>query len=333
MTTCIRIGVLGCSSFAFKMIVPNLIRLHRQYRVTAISSRSIDRARTFAKSAGIESATVFNDPEALILSGAVDAVYIPLPNSFHAPFSKYALEHGVHVLVEKPLSLNADEVQTLHHLARRSNLVLVENFMFQFHPQIRKIIETISNGDIGEVRHLRSAFTIPRRPDGDVRLSRTLLGGALADVGVYPLKAAQLLFDTELAVTGAISFTPDGSEVDLSGHVGLVASGHGCSVDLTFGMMHAYQCVLEVVGSKGRVLANRIFTAPPDHAAQLIYEVDGEYRTLHVPPANQAESLLKYFHQLCIDQAYYDREMPREFDAQAGHARLVEKVSEAFRQP
>jgi xylose dehydrogenase (NAD/NADP) len=153
-------------------------------QLVAVASRDADRARECAERAGIERA--YGSYEALLDDDSIAAVYIPLPNSLHGEWTRAALDHGKHVLCEKPLTPTAAEAETLFEHARSLRLVLAEAFMYRHHPKTQRVLELVAEGAIGTPSSIRSFFTFRAAdPAADIRYRPELAGGALYDVGCY----------------------------------------------------------------------------------------------------------------------------------------------------
>lgn len=142
-------------------------------------------------------------------------MYVPLPPGLRGPWVDSALRAGKHVLAEKPLTLTAAESAALVSLARRNGLVLLENYMFLRHPLHAEVRRRL--GTIGELRGLTAVFGIPPRPDDDIRYQPALGGGALTDLGGYPVRAAQFFLGPGLDVVGATLRVDPARGVDVSG--------------------------------------------------------------------------------------------------------------------
>jgi predicted dehydrogenase len=144
--------------------------------------------------------TIHNSYEALINDPLVDAVYISLPNHLHCEWTVKALNAGKHVLCEKPFAMNVAEVETMVQAARDNNRILVEAVSSMWHPRMRRLVEHVRNGEIGEIISIDSSFTFPAEIDGNYRNSPAMGGGALYDVGVYPLHAIAALIGDDVKV-------------------------------------------------------------------------------------------------------------------------------------
>ena len=163
--------------------------------VVAVASRDRGRAEEFAREHGIERAV--GSYEALLEDPEVDAVYIPLPNSLHVPWSVRALEAGKHVLCEKPLTRRAAEVEEAFAAAERAGRVLEEAFMWRHHPQTLRLRELLDEGTIGRLRMVKASFSFPLADVSDIRMQAGLDGGSLMDVGCYCVSGARLVAGTE----------------------------------------------------------------------------------------------------------------------------------------
>jgi len=163
--------------------------------VVAVASRDRSRAEAFAREHGIERA--HSSYEALLEDPEVDAIYNPLPNSMHVPWSIRALEAGKHVLCEKPLTRRAAEADEAFASAERAGRVLEEAFMWRHHPQTHRLRELLDEGVIGRLRLVQASFSFPLADAGDIRMQSELDGGALMDVGCYCLSGARLVAGAE----------------------------------------------------------------------------------------------------------------------------------------
>ena len=163
----------------------------KRVTVSAIASRDDAKARAFAREFAI--ARHFGSYQALLADRDTDAVYIPLPNSLHAEWSIAAVRAGKHVLCEKPLSATAAEARAMFDAARRHGVHLVEGFPYRAQPQTRKLRELLEAGVIGEVRLIQAAFGFSLGTGENIRLNPRLAGGALMDVGAYPVSLARMV--------------------------------------------------------------------------------------------------------------------------------------------
>jgi predicted dehydrogenase len=184
--------------------------------VVAVASRDAERGAKFAAQHGIP--RCHSSYEALLADPEVDAVYVPLPNSLHLPWSITALEAGKHVLCEKPLSRRVADVEAAFDVADSAGLVLAEAFMWRHHPQVARLRELLDSGAIGRLRLFRSVFSFPIASQDDIRLSAALDGGSLMDVGCYCVSASRLVAGAEPErVHGEQVLGGDGVDIAFSG--------------------------------------------------------------------------------------------------------------------
>jgi predicted dehydrogenase len=185
----IRWGILGNAKIARDWVIP-AIKLSRNGDVVALASR--DRAKAQQTCARFAIPAVHGDYESLLASPEVDAIYIPLPNTLHVEWTQRAIAAGKHVLCEKPLAMHAGEIDHLIEARDRSGLAVAEAFMVAYHPQWDYVRRTIAEGRIGPLRMVEGAFTYRNLDAGNIRNLRDLGGGALRDIGVYPVVTTRI---------------------------------------------------------------------------------------------------------------------------------------------
>lgn len=186
-----RWGLIGAGWIATKAIAP---AMHAQPNAILQGVASSDAKRAQL----LNPITIYNNYEALIDDPLVDAVYISLPNHLHCEWSVKALNAGKHVLCEKPFALNLSEVEVMIQAARDNNRVLVEAVSAMWHPRMKRLIDYVKAGKIGELVSIDSSFTFPASLEGNYRLSPAMGGGALFDVGIYPLHAISALIGDDM---------------------------------------------------------------------------------------------------------------------------------------
>lgn len=275
-----RIGVLCPSEIAFRRFMPALKKLEkfayvglaaateREFSGTdddGVKASELKKAEEFVTVYG---GKIFKGYESLITSDEIDAVYLPLPPALHYKWGKKVLKNGKHLLMEKPFTTRLAETKELLTLAAEKGLAVHENYMFLYHSQLRKIKELLADGALGEVRLFRMAFGFPKRGEEDFRYKKALGGGALLDCGGYPARLALELLGENTKVVQAQLSQPEGYEVDLFGSA-VLKNDTGLCAQISFGIDNAYQCQLEVWGSKATLIAPRIFTAPADFSPVL----------------------------------------------------------------
>jgi predicted dehydrogenase len=190
----LRWGILSTAKIGIRAVIP-AIQQSCNGEVVAMASRDATKANETAQSLGIPRA--FASYEAMLASPDIDAVYNPLPNSLHKEWTIRAAEHGKHILCEKPFALNAGEVTAMIAAAKQNRVLLMEAFMYRFHPQFARIQDLIATGVIGKLKTIRIAFGFMLNRPNDIRIQKAMGGGALMDVGCYCVNMARLIAGAE----------------------------------------------------------------------------------------------------------------------------------------
>lgn len=290
----IRIGVLGCANIAERFMLP-AINQSDHFILAGISSRSKEKADLFADTFNTEAYYSYDS----LLRSKIDAVYIPLPTGLHYEWIKKALNVGLHVLSEKSLATNLDQVKELNQLAKVKRLALVENFQFRFHKQLKFIHNQIQEGQLGEIKLLRTSFGFPPFNDKDnIRYQKNLGGGALLDAGAYTIKVSQIFLGDGIYVDSASLVKPSNAEVDIWGSAYLKQKEGHLTAQIGFGFDNFYQNTLEIWGTKGKLNANRIFTAGPGIKAKVIIENNHGTQEHYLSEDNHFINMLNHFNRL-----------------------------------
>ncbi len=219
----VRWGVLGVARIATNRVIPSM-QAGELSEVAAIASRDRARAEEAARRFGIASA--YGSYEELLADPSVEAIYNPLPNHLHVPWSIRAAEAGKHVLCEKPVGLNAAEVRDLIAARDRTGVIIGEGFMVKTHPQWLRVVELVRGGRIGELRFAVCSFGFTLAP-GNIRDRREYGGGGLLDIGCYPIFTSRMVFGEEPARVSAALVRDPASGVDtLASAILEYPSGH-----------------------------------------------------------------------------------------------------------
>jgi NDP-hexose-3-ketoreductase len=316
----INIGVLGCANIAQRYVIPSICK-NSLFQLVGIASRSKKKADSVAS---IFNTNAYYSYESL-LDVDLDAIYIPLPNGLHYEWIKKALNKNIHVLVEKSLACNFAEVQELNLIAKTNGLVLLENFQFKFHKQLKFIKDEIDKGKIGEIKLLRSSFGFPPFSDKDnIRYQKALGGGSLLDAGAYTIKIAQIFLGSAIYIEGASLDKPFDKEVDISGSAYIKLKNSYVTAQIAFGFDHFYQNSLEIWGSKGKLTASRIFTAGPGIKATVRIEGSDGYDYLHEFEDDHFHNMLNHFSKLI----HTGNGIDNEYDQNENQARLIGEIFE-----
>lgn len=262
-------GVLGVANIAVRKVVPAMQR-GEWCQIEAIASRDLKRAEQAAKQLGINKA--FGSYEELLADPEIEAVYNPLPNHLHVPWSIKAAEAGKHVLCEKPISLTVSEAISLLKTRDRTGVKIEEAFMVRTHPQWLKTIDLIRAGEIGAVRSFLGYFSYFNLDPKNIRNILDYGGGALMDIGCYLIFTSRLVFGEEpTRVLAVIEQDPDMRTDMLTSAILQFPSGQSaftCSTQVA-----PYQRV-QIIGTKGRIEIEIPFNAPPDKPCR-IFKDDG----------------------------------------------------------
>jgi predicted dehydrogenase len=259
MSTKVKWGVLGVADIATKKVIPAMQK-GGMSEVAAIASRDRTRAAKAAKELGIPKA--FGSYEELLAEPEIEAIYNPLPNHLHVPWTIKAAEAGKHVLCEKPVALTVKEATSLIEVRDRTGVKIQEAFMVRTHPQWLGALEQIRSGKIGRVESVSCYFSYCNLDPNNIRNIADFGGGALMDIGCYLVLSSRVVFDEEpTRVVGLIGRDPDFQTDILTSAILDFPSGHAV---WTCGTQVApYQRVL-AFGNKGRLEIEIPFNAPPD---------------------------------------------------------------------
>jgi predicted dehydrogenase len=275
----VRWGVLGAANIALTKVIP-AIEATAHSRVVAIASRDGAKARAAATSLGIPRA--YGSYEELIADAEVDAIYNPLPNHLHVPWSVRAADAGKHVLCEKPVAMSADEAKSLRAARDRNRVVVAEAFMARCHPQWLEVKRRVDAGTIGELRLVSGHFSYFRRDPNDVRSHVEFGGGALMDIGCYPITFSRWLFGAEpVEVVAQIDRDPD-MKVDRLASA-LLRFPTGQATFASAGQLISYQ-KMSVFGTTGRLEVEIPFNAPADRRCRVFVDDGSQLGGLAATP-------------------------------------------------
>lgn len=276
-TSPIRWGVLGAANIGVKRVIPAILASASE-QLVAVASRNLLRAQE--KFAHLPDVRLYGDYDSLLNDPEIDAIYNPLPNSLHAAWTIKALEAGKHVLCEKPMAVTAEQGQMMVEAAQRNDRLLMEAFMYRFHPQTIWALEQVHNGRIGEVKLVRASFSfnimVPPHPH-NIRLQAALAGGSLMDVGCYPINFCRAVYGhAPLAVAGR-AFAKNDGEVEIATSAALdFGDGRFGLIDSSFALPTRQVC--EIIGDQGSITIPLPFT-PPVIDTEVILDLEGQ--TIH----------------------------------------------------
>ena len=260
----VKWGVLGAARIALNKVIPAMQAGEWSY-VSAIASRDHGKAQRTASDLGI--AKAYASYEELIEDEDIEAIYNPLPNHLHVPWSIRAAEMGKHVLCEKPIGLSVEEALKLIEARDQTGVKIGEAFIVRTHPQWLRAREIARSGEIGELRAIAGAFSYYNRDPKNVRNVPEWGGGALMDIGCYPIVTSRFLFGEEpRRVCGLVELDPEFGVDRLTSAMLDFPSGQSvftCSMQLV-----PYQR-MQIFGTRGRVEIEIPFNAPPDRPCRI----------------------------------------------------------------
>jgi predicted dehydrogenase len=263
----VKWGVLGAASIAVRKVIPGM-QQGEYCDVAAIASRDLSKARSAAASLKIGKA--YGSYEQLLADPEIEAIYNPLPNHLHVPWSIKAMEAGKHVLCEKPIALNAAEARTLLPVRDRAGVKIGEAFMVRTHPQWVRTRELIREGRVGELRAIVGVFSYFNRDAKNVRNKPEWGGGGLMDIGCYPITMSRFMYAAEpLRMSGVLERDPEFGTDRLASAI-LEFSG-GQAVFTCSTQMVPYQR-MQFLGTKGRIEIEIPFNAPPNKATRIFVD-------------------------------------------------------------
>lgn len=230
-------------------------------QVLAIASRDRARGRAAGDELGIP--RVHDSYDALLADPEIEAIYNPLPNHLHIPWTIRAAEQGKHVLCEKPIAMSAAEARSLLDVRARTGVRIGEAFMVRTHPQWIAARELVAAGRIGELRLITGHFSYYRRDPNDIRSRVEWGGGALMDIGCYLIMLSRWLFDAEPhEVIGMLERDPELRVDRLASAMLRFPSGQAT---ITFASQLVPSQRVQLFGTRGRIDIEIPFNAPPDH--------------------------------------------------------------------
>jgi predicted dehydrogenase len=279
----VRWGILSTAKIGVEKVIPGL-KQGSSSKVIAVASREFNKAKRTAEKLDLPKA--YESYEELLADPEIDAIYNPLPNHLHVPWSIKALQAGKHVLCEKPLAMDASEAEQLFKVAEAyPELKVMEAFMYRFHPQWQRAKELVEEGTIGPCRTIQSFFSYYNDNPNDIRNQPELGGGALMDIGCYNISLSRFMLGLEpLWVFGTMGIDPEmGIDRRTSGILdfGVAISTFTCATQVA-----PYQRV-NFFGTEGRLEIEIPFNAPANKRCRLWLERGGKIKQIKVEKGDQ----------------------------------------------
>lgn len=284
MVAKVKYGILSTAKIGVQKVIPAM-QNGKFISVDAIASRNLARANQAADLLGIQKR--YGSYEELLEDNDIDAIYNPLPNHLHVPWTIKALEAGKHVLCEKPIGLNAEEAKLLLETTRKyPQLKVMEAFMYRFHPQWQKVRELVIAGEVGEVKTIHSFFSYYNIAPDNIRNQADIGGGALMDIGCYCISFPRFIFNEEPEqVAGDMDFDPVMKTDRLTSAILKFPKGKSSTFTCSTQLM-PYQRAI-IYGDKGRIEVEIPVNAPPEKAVKIILETKDKNQIFSLGPKDQ----------------------------------------------
>ncbi len=318
----VRWGILSTAKIGTEKVIPAMQR-GEYCEITAIASRNLAAGQAAAAELGIPKA--YGSYEELLADPEIDAIYNPLPNHLHLPWSIKALEAGKHVLCEKPIGLNVAEAQELAEAGQRHpQLKLMEAFMYRHHPQWQTAKQLVADGKIGTLRTIQAFFSFYNEDPDNIRNIAEMGGGGMMDIGCYCISHARFIFGAEpRRVMGLVEYDPRFQTDRLAS--GILDFGDGafssfsCSTQLT-----PYQRV-NIFGTTGRIEIEIPFNAPPDRPCRIWLQDHAGLQEITFDICDQYTIQGDLFSQAILN----DTPAPTPFEDAVANMKVIEAVIES----
>lgn len=320
----LRIGILSTANIGMKKVTPAMQR-GQHTEVVAIASRTQARADAAAKQLGIPAA--HGSYEALLADPNVDAIYNPLPNHGHVPWSIRAIQAGKHVLCEKPIALTSAEAGALIAAAKQHpRIKVMEAFMYRHHPQWIRAKQIVAEGGIGALRTVHSFFSYYNADPANVRNQAEIGGGGLMDIGCYNISLSRFLFAAEPArVVGLVEFDPTFKTDRLAS--GMLDFGAGTATFTCSTQLASYQRV-NIYGTEGRIEIEIPFNAPPDKPCRIWHQRGADVKEIAFPICDQYTLQGDAFALAVLN----DTPVPTPLEDALANMRVLERVLQSARE-
>lgn len=314
----VRWGILSTAKIGTQKVIPAMQR--GQYsEVVALASRDLAKAQAEAASLGIPKA--YGSYEELLADPEIEAIYNPMPNHLHVPWSIKAIEAGKHVLCEKPISLTTAEAESLLAVARQHpQIKVMEAFMYRLHPQWQRAKEIVSSGGIGELRTIQSFFSYFNNDPNNIRNMADIGGGGLMDIGCYNISLSRFIFGREpQRVLGIVEYDPNFNTDRLAS--GILDFGNGTATFTCSTQLSSYQRV-NIFGTEGRIEIEIPFNAPPDRPCRIWHQRGGEIEEIVFDTVDQYTIQGDLFSQAVLN----DTPVPTPLEDGIENMRIIEAI-------
>ena len=316
---------MGCASIAERYMIPAFLE-SQNFNLKYVASRDIRKARYFSKKF---KCLYLNGYEDLIKDKNIKAIYMPLPTGLHYKWAQKALNAGKHLFIEKSLASNLKEARKIINLAKEKNLLIMENYMFEFHSQQRWVKQVIKN-DLQRLHSFNAFFAFPELSKDNFRYNKELGGGSLLDAGGYVIKALKVFFPeykTEY-INSNLYYLKNGVDIAGSANFLLRNNINNISTNLFFGFDHEYRCGIEIWGSGGFLQTNRTFTAPPSFEPNASLIIKNKFKNFTLDQDNHFLKIINHFANLINSGDFNDSYS--NIECQAKLQEIIRKKSVKF---
>lgn len=291
----LRWGILGAARVNERLL-PAIVEASNAELIAIASRRPGAAAETLQKYAPKQQGvTAYDDLNALLDDDRIQAVYLPLSNHEHAEWAIRVMERGKHVLIEKPMALTVADIEAIEAAATKNGVIVMEGFMYRFHPQFDRAQALIRSGIIGDVKFVRASYSFIMRPARMYRLARNvdLGGGAMWDIGPYAIHSLRMCFDNDpIAVTAMAKYAESGADIATSGVIDFGAGKYG-HFDISFECSRRSE--YQVTGSKGALKCHTVWQLPGDIPVISWWTEDGHYWEEKLPASNHFNLEIEHF--------------------------------------
>ncbi len=288
-------GILGAARMT-EVMLPAILEASNAELVAIASRRPQAAAEILQKcKPGQGGVATYTDPVQLLDDDDVDIVYLPMANEEHAEWALRAIEHGKHVLCEKPMALKVDDINAIEAAAKQHNVTVMEGFMYRLHPQHARVWEIINSGEIGDIRTARSCFSFFMMPARTYRISRGIEqgGGAMWDIGCYAIHTCRMFFK-ELPVNVMASYKTIDCGADVT-NTGILDYGDGKYAHFDFSFERARRAEYELIGTKGGIKCHNVWSKPNETPVISWWNEAGQQNEEQLPQANHFRLEIEHF--------------------------------------
>ena len=280
----LRWGLFGAARIA-RALIPAIRASGGSVEIVGVRDPASEHARRFAEEWGIPRIGSYQE----VVEAEIDAVYNPLPNHLHLPWSAAAMRAGKHALTEKPLSMNAHEAQAVAQVAAETGRVSLEAFAYRFQPHVTRVREIVGSGELGDLKFVQGTYGFSLGNPDDFRWLPEMGGGALYDVGCYPVNLIRLLLGEPRSVAAQVRWTPGGVDLGLSAALDYGGSGALASLSCAFDWVGTPRLVIH--GTAGSLEMDQPFES--NNAAPLTLRAAGREETF--APSNGYTRMVSHF--------------------------------------